>query len=115
MMNSDLIQTIKDLKAASKKTGQPVWAALAEDMDKPKRIRVAVNLSDVNRHVEEGMIAAVPGKVLASGKLDHAVTVAAYDFSDEAVEKIKAAGGEVKKLTELAASGVEPGKVKILK
>jgi large subunit ribosomal protein L18e len=115
LMNSELEKTIRELKTAKKKTGQPIWGALAEELNKPKRIRVDVNLSAINRLTKEGEIAAVPGKVLASGSLEHSVTVAAFSFSEEAKEKIKAAGGEVKSLTQLAAEGVEPSKVKLIK
>jgi len=115
MMNSELEKTIRELRTAKKKTGQPIWGALAEELDKPKRIRVDVNLSRINRLTKEGEIAAIPGKVLASGTLEHPVIVAAFSFSEEAKEKIKAAGGEVKTLTQIAAEGVEPSKVKIVK
>ena len=115
MMNSELEKTIRELKTAKKKTGQPIWGALAEELDKPKRIRVDVNLSSINRLTKEDEIAAVPGKVLASGTLEHPVTVAAFSFSKEAKEKIKAAGGEVKTLSQLVAEGVEPSKVKLIK
>ena len=115
MMNSELEKTIRELKTAKKKTGQPIWGALAEELDKPKRIRVDVNLSSINRLTKEGEIAAVPGKVLATGKLEHPVIVAAFSFSDAAKEKIEAAGGVVKSLTQLAAEGVEPSKVKLIK
>jgi large subunit ribosomal protein L18e len=115
MMNKEIEKTIRELKTAKKRTGQPIWGALAEELDKPKRIRVDVNLSRINRHTKEGEIAAVPGKVLATGKLEHPVTVAAYSFSDAAREKIVAAGGEAKTLSQLAAEGVEPSKVKLIK
>jgi large subunit ribosomal protein L18e len=115
MMNSELKKTIRELKTAKKKTGQPIWGALAEELEKPKRIRVDVNLSSINRFTKEGEIAAVPGKVLATGKLEHPVTVAAFSFSDAAKEKIEAAGGVVKSLAQLAGEGVEPSKVKLIK
>ena len=115
MMNKELETTIRELKTAKKKTGQPIWGALAEALDKPKRIRVDVNLSAINRLTKEGEIAAIPGKVLASGSLEHPVTVAAYSFSNLAKEKIKAAGGEAKTLTQLVAEGVEPSKIKLIK
>ncbi len=115
MMNSEIEKTIRELKTAAKKSGHPIWGALAEELDKPKRIRVSVNLSDVNRFTAEGDIAAVPGKVLATGKLEHPVTVAAFSFSDAAKAKIVAAGGEAKTLSQLVTEGAEPGKVKLVK
>ena len=115
LMNSELEKTIRELKTAKKKTGHAIWGALAEELDKPKRIRVDVNLSAINRLTKEGDVAAIPGKVLASGSLEHPITVAAYSFSDTAKKKIKAAGGEAKTLTQLTKEGVEPSRIKLIK
>ncbi len=115
MMNPQLKETIKTLKAASRKSGQNIWAALAEGLDKPKRRRASVNLSRINRHTQPGDIVAVPGKVLASGALDHPVTVAAHSFSDGARKKIAQIEGRAVSLTGLLEEQVEPSKIKILK
>jgi large subunit ribosomal protein L18e len=115
MMNPLLKETIKTLKDASRKSGQNIWAAMAEGLDKPKRRRVSVNLSRINRHTQPGDIVAVPGKVLASGALDHPVTVAAYSFSDGARKKIIQTEGKAVSLTSLIEEQVEPSKIKILK
>jgi len=115
LKNPELEKTIKELKAATRKTGRPIWAALAGELDRSKRSRVSVNLSTIERHTEEGDVVAVPGKVLASGSLTHPVTVAAFDFSDAAKQKILLAKGEAKSLTQLLTEGVDASKVKILK
>ena len=115
MKNSELEKTIKDLKVAGKKTGHAYFSALSDGLDKAKRARVAINISAINRLTEEGEVAVIPGKVLASGKLNHPVTVAAFDFSTAALEKIKAAGGEAKTLSQLIAEPPESSKVKLLK
>ena len=113
--NRILIDTIKTLKEASKSSGKKIWKALAEDLDKPKRNRVAVNLSRINRYTDEGQVVAVPGKVLAAGWLDHGVTIAAFSFSNLAKEKIKHAKGESMNLIDLLESGIEPSQIKIMK
>jgi large subunit ribosomal protein L18e len=113
--NRILIDTIKTLKGTSKTSGKAIWKALAEDLDKPKRKRVAVNLSRINRYTDEGQVVAVPGKVLASGWLDHGVKIAAFSFSELAKEKIKQAKGESMSLLELLESGIEPNQIKIMK
>ena len=115
MINTELIKTIKILKKASKTKSQKIWAALADDLDKPKRIRVAVNLSQINRHSKPDDIVAVPGKILASGALEHSLTIAAYSFSEGALEKIEHAKGKAVSLTSLLDDGVEPSKIKIIK
>ena len=115
MMNPELKETIRILKNASRKSGQKIWAALAEELDKPKRRRVAVNLSRINRHTQPGDVVAVPGKVLASGALDHPITVAAHSFSDSARKKITQSEGHAVSLTSLHEDQIEPSKIKILK
>ena len=115
MMNPELIRTIQALRAAQKKSGAAIWGALADELDRPKRRRNSVNLSRINRHTETGSIVAVPGKVLASGSLSHPVTIAAYSFSNGALEKIALAEGRAMSLTDLLEEGVEPSGIKILK
>lgn len=115
MKNQALIDTIQALKAASEDSGKAIWKALAEELDKPKRSRVTVNLSRINRHASENEVVAVPGKVLAAGSLSKPLKIAAYSFSDGAVEKIKLVKGEYMSLEELLNSGVEASKIRIMK
>jgi len=113
--NQLLVETVEALRRLSEETGRPLWRALADELDKPKRRRVSVNLSRIQRHLGEGEVAAVPGKVLASGTLTKPVKVAAYAFSEAAREKILESGGEALGLLELASSDVEPSKIRIIK
>jgi len=115
MKNRQLVDTILALEKASEETGKGVWAALAEGLDRSKRSRVAVNLSSIDRHSEEGDVVAVPGKVLAAGSLSKPVKVAAFSFSEGALAKIRAAEGEAMSLTELLEAGVEPSQIRIMK
>jgi large subunit ribosomal protein L18e len=115
MLNPELKRVIQALDAASRKGGNAIWAALAEELDKAKRSRVVVNLSKINRHTEAGDFVAVPGKVLAAGALVHPVTIAAYTFSEGAREKISGADSRAISLLDLLEEGVEPSEIKILK
>ena len=115
MKNKTLIDTIEALKKASDETGKAIWKALAEELDRPKRRRVAVNLSRIDRHTQEDEVVAVPGKVLAAGDLSKPLKVAAFLFSDGASEKIRRAKGEAMSLTELLEAGVEPSKIRVMK
>lgn len=87
MKNTELIKTINALREASAERGQAIWKALAEDLDKAKRRRVAVNLSRIDRYTEEGEVIAIPGKVLASGSLSKPLKIAAFSFSETAKQK----------------------------
>ncbi len=115
MLNPELKHAIRTLRSASKKRDEAIWAKLADELDKPKRRRVALNLGDINRLSKSGDIVAVPGKVLASGSLGHPVTVAANAFSDEAKKKIEFAEGSAIRLLDLLEDGTHPSAVKILK
>lgn len=115
MLNPELKEVIRTLEAASRKGGKAIWGALAEELGRAKRSRVAVNLSRINRHTEAGDVVAVPGKVLAAGSLGHPVTVAAYSFSEGALEKIARGGSRAVSLLDLLEEGVEPSRVRILK
>jgi len=115
LINSELIDTIKILRKASKEKSQPIWAALADELDKAKRRRNSVNLSRINRHTKAEAIVAVPGKVLSSGSLDHPVTVAAYSFSEGALEKIAGVNGKAMSLKELLDGQIDTSKIKIIK
>ena len=115
MKNQALIDTIQALENASKKSGKAIWKALAEDLNKSKRSRVAINLSRIDRYTEEGEVVAVPGKVLAAGRLSKPLKIAAYSFSEGALEKIKAAESEYMTLDELLASEIEPNQIRIMK
>ncbi len=114
-MNADLKKTAKSLRNASRKGGGDIWAALADELDGPKRRRSAVNLSRIDRHTETGGVVAVPGKVLASGSLTHPVTVAALSFSEGARAKIALAEGRAISLDTLLEEGFKPSTIKILK
>ena len=46
----------------------------------------------VAKYSKANDVIIVPGKVLGTGDLDHAVTVAAFGFSDEAEKKIAQKG-----------------------
>jgi large subunit ribosomal protein L18e len=115
MKNIELIKTINSLKEASVEKDQPIWMALAEELDKSKRRRVVVNLSRIDRHAEEGEVVAIPGKVLASGVLKKPIKIAAFSFSKGAKEKIQLVKGESMSIMELLDSGIKPSQIHIMK
>lgn len=92
--NPQLVDTILTLKQASREQEAPVWRAVAKTLEKPARSWRAVNVGEIHRNVdEEAPVIVVPGKVLGGGYLDKSVTVAAWNFSTQAQEKIEDAGG----------------------
>jgi large subunit ribosomal protein L18e len=91
-----------------------VWKALYRYLSKPRRQRPVVNLSKVNRHCKDGDLVVIPGKVLSSGDINCKVRVAALSFSERAVEKIRAVGGECMTIEELLKTTPEGKGIKII-
>ncbi|MCC7568765.1 MAG: 50S ribosomal protein L18e [Candidatus Methanofastidiosa archaeon] len=90
--NPSLKALIETLRAHGYEQQVGLWIALAKKLSKPTRRQCEVNVAKLNRYTAEGDIVVVPGKVLGAGDLDHALTVAAYKFSQAAREKINATG-----------------------
>ena len=95
--NPIMQKQIAELKAQN----APIWQKLAYELDRATRKRREVNLSRINRHVKDGEIILVPGKVLGAGTITKKITVAAWNFSGKAIEAIKKAGGTVLTINEL--------------
>ncbi len=112
--NPEVIQLIQFLKKQSKEKQAAIWQDIAEKLSKPSRQRVTVNLSRINRYSEKNDTLVVPGKLLASGELDHAVTVAAYAASDKAKEKLAAAKAKYLSIAELVKKNPQGSNVKII-
>ncbi|PSG96510.1 50S ribosomal protein L18e [Thermoplasmatales archaeon SW_10_69_26] len=99
--NPHLVDTVLALKQASSEHEAPVWRALAEQLEKPSRVHPDVNVGELQRVADDdASIVAVPGKVLGGGYLDRELTVAAWNFSGSAEDKIEDAGGSVLTLSD---------------
>jgi large subunit ribosomal protein L18e len=112
--NSEIVQLIRYLKKQSKQKEAGIWLAVAEHLAKPSRHRVAVNLSKINRYTEKSETIVVPGKILGSGTLDHAVTVAAFAVSEKAKEKLTAAKAKYLSISELVEKNPQGSNVRII-
>ena len=96
--NTQLKKMIAELKTNSP---EGVWKRVASDLQKPTRRRKEANLSKISRAIKEGETAIVPGKVLGAGELNKPVTIAAWQISAQALEKIKKAKGTPLGIAEL--------------
>ena len=112
--NPEIIQLIRNLKKQSREKDAKIWLDVAKYLSKPSRQRIAVNLSQINRNTVDNEVILVPGKVLASGILDHIVTVAAFDASAQAKEKIAAAKSKYLSIAELMEQNPTGSNVKII-
>ncbi len=113
--NPELIQLIRFLKKQARETEANIWLDVAKYLAKPSRQHVAVNLSQINRRTEKSDVIVVPGKVLGSGALSHSLTVAAFDASEKAKEKLSAAKAKYLPITELVKENPKGSNVKIIR
>ena len=99
--NSYLKQLVLDLYKLSTEQKAQVWRRVADHLLMPTRQRRLVNVFKLSLHSKDGDVIVVPGKVLGTGDINHKVTVAAFDFSKSAAEKIKNAKGNTMTIQEL--------------
>ena len=112
--NPLLKDLINELKKVSVEQGVNIWNRIATDLEKPTRNRRVVNLSKINRFTKENETIVVPGKVLGSGILDHKVNIAAYTFSQGAIDKINKVGAKAMLLDEMIKESPKGKKIKII-
>ncbi|NWF87154.1 50S ribosomal protein L18e [Candidatus Bathyarchaeota archaeon] len=112
--NPELLDLIHFLKKQSKENKAEIWRDIAERLAKPRRKRVAVNLSRLNRYTQKNEMVVVPGKVLGAGEINHPITVTAFALSGKAKEKIKAAKGKHLSFSELIKKNPKGSNIKII-
>ncbi|MBT7903345.1 50S ribosomal protein L18e [Candidatus Woesearchaeota archaeon] len=112
--NPVLIQLIHELKKKAIDDNAGLWKRIATDLEKSSRQRRIVNLSRLNRFTKENEIIIVPGKVLGSGILNHSITIAAFDFSDGAVDALKAQKCNVLSIDDLMKKNPKTKDVRII-
>ncbi|RLE66807.1 MAG: 50S ribosomal protein L18e [Thermoprotei archaeon] len=103
------------LRKQARLHGAPIWRYVADLLLRPRRQRIAVNLSRINRYTQKGDVVVIPGKVLGAGTLNHPVTVAAWKFSEKAKEKILNAGGEAISIVKLVEGNPKGSNVKVMR
>jgi len=114
MTNPELIALIRFLKKQSREKKANIWKDIAERLEKPKRKRISVNLSRINRYTQKKEVVVVPGKVLGAGEIDHPITIAAFSFSAKAKEKIVAAKGKCLSFSEIIEKNPKGTNIKII-
>lgn len=112
--NLELRSLIEELKKKHYSDNRPIWKRIAKDLERPTRNRRAVNLSRINRYTKENETVIVPGKVLASGDLNHSLVIAAWRFSGQAIDKIKKANARAISIYDLVKENPEGKNVRII-
>jgi large subunit ribosomal protein L18e len=112
--NPMLISLIQDLKKLAAEKDAPIWKDIAIRLEKPSRNWATVNISHIDRYINEKETALIPGKVLSAGHLTKKVSIAAWDFSDKSREKIKKAGGKTLSIQDLIKHNPQGKDIRIL-
>jgi large subunit ribosomal protein L18e len=113
--NPELIRLISLLKKESREKQATIWLDIAEYLSKSRSQRVAVNLSKINRNTKRADTVVVPGKILGSGSINHAVTVASFGASEKAKAKLVAARAKYVSIPELLKKNPKGANVKIIR
>ena len=111
--NEQLQGLLVELKDKGHKDNSPLLLRLENDLKKPTRQRRVVNLSKINRYTKDGETIVVPGKVLAAGELDHTVTIAAWKFSQQALDKIQKSKSKAIQISELMKEEIKGKKIRV--
>lgn len=93
---------------------EDIWGDVADRLERPRRQRAEVNLSQLSRNASDGETVLVPGKVLGAGSLDEEIHVVALEFSGAARRKIVDAGGRATGIRELLEENPEGEDVKLV-
>ncbi len=112
--NEQLNGLLVELNARGHSDNSPLLLRLEKDLGRSTRQRRVVNLSRINRYTKDGETVVVPGKVLASGELDHAVTIAAWKFSEQALDKIQKSKSRAMLISELVNAEIKGKRVRII-
>ena len=112
--NPQLISLIQDLKKTAFENDAPIWKDIAIRLEKPIRNWPVVNLNHIDRYLGEKETALIPGKVLSAGNLSKKVSIAAWDFSEKAKEKIQKTGGNALSIQKLMKDNPKGKDIRIL-
>ena len=112
--NEHLKALIQELRKESSTQKNAIWKRIAKDLEKPTRQRRQVNISRINRNTKANEIVIVPGKVLGTGTLNHALVIAAWSFSQGAVKRIEQAKGKCLSIQDLLKQNPKGKDVRII-
>ena len=95
MVTKAKIDALKILKKASKENDAPIWAKVADYIQKSRSNQKIVNLTRIDQTTEDGNAVVITGKILGTGNISHKVSVSSFSISNSAAEKIIKSGGEI--------------------
>ena len=112
--NPVLKQLIENLRKKSFETNSNFLKDIAEKLNKPRRQRVEVNLSHIDKYAEKDETVIVPGVVLGFGELTKPLTISAWKFTGSAKAKIEQSKCKALSIEELVSKNPKGNKVRIM-
>ncbi len=113
--NPELLETIRFLKVKARENEAEIWTDAAEQLSKARRGRAELDLNHISRASKPDSLLLVPGKVLASGRIKHPVTIGAFQFTHDAKLKIEQAGGKCIGIKDFVGKHPKGSNVQILR
>ena len=101
MVTQAKVNTLKILKKASKENDAPIWAKVADFVQKSRSNQKIVNLTKINQTTEDGNAIVITGKVLGTGNISF---ISAMERAGRVLTNIKK-NPKYKKVFRLALSG----------
>ena len=105
---------LKGLISELKKRKKPIWKKIVKELLRGAKNKRQVNLSKISRHANPDDTIIVPGKVLSNGEIKTKLTIAAFQFSKQAREKIEKAGSRTTTIRELIRANPKGTKIKVI-
>lgn len=96
------------------KTKRRIWRDVSDRLMAPARKSVEINLLRLGKITQKGDTIVVPGKILAVGELNQAITIACYAISKAAVDKVKKSGSKIMTIEQLLAQNPTGSGVRII-
>ncbi len=112
--NPLLKKLIENIRKKSFETNSKFLKDISDKLNKPRRQRVEVNLSKIDRYAKKGETIIVPGVVMGFGELTKPLTVSAWRFTGPAKEKIEKSKGKAISVEELIEKNPKGTKVRIM-
>jgi len=101
----EIKEWLRLLAEASRKDHYPkLWKRVHNLVAVPERRRTSVNLYKIERYSKENDNIIIPGKVLSNGEITHRVNIAAVEFSEPALKRLKEANCRIVELKEMLNS-----------
>lgn len=112
--NTELVRLVVELRRAARSHDAPLWGSVADRLERSRHQANPLNVGHLERLTRSDETVVVAGKLLATGPLTKRLTVAAFAYSEEARDKIRAAGGSAVSLHDLLKSRPDGAGVRLL-